>query len=325
MQRHTWLAGFVLALGATGVQGQMVEEGFGSQCATAGTLVAEYCYRVAEAIQIVQPRVGIALSGGNPVIGTASTLGMRLGAMPRISIGLRASAAAVEVAGIESLSDQEKMTFAVPAVSADVAVGLFSGFGLGPTVGGLGSIDLLGSVGTIPLPSGEGFDGSPFSWAAGARLGILRESFTAPGISVSGTYRKVGEIEYGDAELANEDAYFLMDDLSAWSLRGTISKRLLALGLTAGAGYDRYDSAVLLRVDDPNPLNQDFELSTDELESSRTTFFGNVSLTMMILHLAGEFGWQSGGDPDFADQPQAQTEYLDKGGIYGSLALRLTF
>jgi hypothetical protein len=314
----------MLALGATGVQGQA--EGFGSQCDGAGPLVAEYCYRVAEAIQIVQPRVGIALSGGNPVIGTASTLGMRLGAMPRISIGLRASAAAVEVGGIESLSDEEKMTFPVPAVNADVAVGLFSGFGLGPTVGGLGSIDLLGSVGTIPLPSGEGFDGSPFSWAAGARLGILRESFTAPGISVSGTYRKVGEIEYGDPELVSEDAYFLMDDLSAWSLRGTISKRLLALGLTAGAGYDRYNSAVQLIVDDPSDvIDGQFELSTDELESSRTTFFGNVSLTMMILHLAGEFGWQSGGDPDFDDQPQAQTEYLDKGGIYGSLALRLTF
>jgi hypothetical protein len=318
----------LLALGTLGspveaqLQPQPTPEGFGSECAPQGTLVRQYCERLAEAIQIVQPRAGIAVSGGNPVPGTASTMGMRIGTAPRINIGVRATAAAVEIAGIETLTDEEDMTFAIPSVNVDAGVGLFSGFGLGPTVGGLGSIDLLGSIGTIPLPGGEGFESSPISWAAGARIGVLRESFTAPGISVSAMYRQLGEVEYGDTIAGERDAYFQMDDLTAWSLRGTISKRLLGIGLTAGAGYDRYSSAVQLIVDDPTLLGGKFRMGTDQLESSRTTLFGNVSLTMLILHLVGEVGWQGGGDPDWSGQ--TQTDQLDNTGIYGSVALRLT-
>jgi hypothetical protein len=36
------------------------------------------------------------------------------------------------------------------------------------------------------------------AWALGARVGILRESFTAPGVSVSAMYRSIGSFSYGD-------------------------------------------------------------------------------------------------------------------------------
>ncbi|HSJ12929.1 MAG TPA: hypothetical protein VK939_00855 [Longimicrobiales bacterium] len=319
MRRHLVTAVLALVVGATSTEAQLgtAGAGFGAECANLSSGAREFCGRVAEGIQVVQPRVGIALSGGNPVPGTASTMGMRLGAMPRISLALRATAARVQTGGIERTADDDQMTFAVPSINVDASVGLFSGLTLAPTIGGFGALDLLGSLGILPLPDGEGFSGSPSSWAAGARVGILRESFTAPGVSVSGMYRRLGDVEYGDPELQERDAYFLMDDLSGWTLRGAVSKRLLGLGLTAGAGYDRYSSGVRLVVRDAP-----FELATDNLETGRTTFFGNASLTMLILHLVGEVGWQSGGDPDgSADIP---TEQLDKSALYGSIALRLT-
>src|SRR5690606_1943946 len=107
------------------------------------------------------------------------------------------------------------------------------------------------SIGRIPLPDGEGFSGSVNSWSGGLRLGILRESFTAPGVSLSGMYRQVGGVEYGDPEFSQEDAYFKIDDMEVWSARAAVSKRLLALGLTAGAGYDWCSGGATIRIQDP--------------------------------------------------------------------------
>ncbi|HSJ10798.1 MAG TPA: hypothetical protein VK928_12820, partial [Longimicrobiales bacterium] len=174
-----------------------------AQCTAASRdPVRAFCENVADAATMLQPRVGIALSGGNPVPGTASTLGMRLGSMPRISLTARVTAADVDLPAVERMTDSADVSFPVGSIAADVSVGLFSGVSLLPTVGGFGSIDLLGSVGIIPLPRGEGFDNSaPLTWAAGARVGILRESFTAPGVSVSMMYRRLGDVTFGDSTL----------------------------------------------------------------------------------------------------------------------------
>ena len=67
----------------------------------------------------------------------------------------------------------------------DASVGVLQGLSIFPTVGGLGSIDMLASLGFAAPPDGEGFDGSLISWGLGAKLGILRESFTLPGLTAS--------------------------------------------------------------------------------------------------------------------------------------------
>lgn len=314
-RRLLWLGAFLLAAPL-----QAQNEGLGEQCSGASAASRGFCQRVAEAVQVIEPRIGISFSGGNPVPGTASTLGMRLGTLPRISIGARLSAARVEIGGIESASDDDEQSFFVPSINVDGSIGIFSGLSLAPTIGGFGSIDLLASVGRIPLPEGEGFSGAANSWGAGLRVGLLRESFTAPGVSVSAMYRKVGEIEYGDPELNDQDAYFRLDDMSTWSVRAAASKRLLGFGLTGGAGYDRYSGGVNVQVRDPLASGGRFSLADDELESSRTTLFGNASLTLLILHLVGEVGWQSGGDADTS----LPTDRIEKAGLYGGLAIRVS-
>src|SRR5687768_8742698 len=98
---------------------------FTTPCAQASggrAQVRTFCERVGQSLDIVQPRLGIALTGGNPVPGTASTLGMRLGSVPRINVGVRATAALADLPPIERIQGGDNLKFPVPAVSADASV-----------------------------------------------------------------------------------------------------------------------------------------------------------------------------------------------------------
>jgi hypothetical protein len=313
----------VLAMPVT-VAGQSLRQ----QCATMveSESYEALCVAVADAMHILQPRLGIALSGGNPVPGTASTLGRRLGTMPRVSLAARVTAARLDLPPIEAVGNSSDVDFGVTSLAADASVGVFQGFALLSTVAGVGSVDVLASVGMVPLPGSEGFDGSPFTWAAGARIGLLRESFTAPGVSVSAMYRSIADVEYGNVDVGllggDGDAFFQLSDYNVTSLRGVIGKRLLGFGLAAGAGYDRYRSDVLIRVRDPALTDQNRvrELRLDEWSRSRASLFGNASYTFLLVTFVAEAGWQQGGDapPDASDR-------IEKGALFGGIAIRVGF
>jgi hypothetical protein len=311
------LAGALAALSAPAVHAQTLRE----QCAPASAQVRPFCENVADAVTILQPRVGIALSGGNPVPGTASTMGMRIGTLPRISVGARVSAAQVELPPVERVNNSDDVSFPVGSIDADVSVGLFSGFTVAPTVGGVGAIDLLGSIGIMPLPSGEGFDDdSPLTWALGARVGIIRESFTAPGVSVSAMYRKLDDVTYGSESLSDRDAFIRMTNYDVTSLRAIVGKRLLGFGATAGVGYDSYTADFAASVRDPSVFNPTatVDLERNGFETSRLSYFGNVSFTLLILNLSVEGGWQQGGDAI-----EGASDRLEKGGLFGGIAIRI--
>lgn len=320
MSKGTRLA--VLALAALGSPHALAAQSLRDQCAAASrTEVRTFCENVADAVAIVQPRLGIALAGGNPVPGTASTLGMRIGAIPRISLALRVTAAELDLPPVERITDDDDVRLAVGSIDADVSVGLFQGFSLVPTVAGFGSVDLLGSIGTIPLPRGEGFDdASPLTWAAGARVGILRESFTAPGLSLSVMYRAFGDVAYGSETLSDRDAFFRVEDYHMTSIRGVIGKRLLGFGLTGGIAWDRYSADVAARVRDPAVLDPTRVLliAEDDIETSRIAYFANASLTFLIVSIVAEAGWQQGGDGITGATP-----LLEKGALFGGIAIRL--
>jgi hypothetical protein len=305
----------------SGVPGQAAAQTLREQCASAQGSYRPFCENIADAVHIVQPRAGIALSGGNPVPGTASTLGMRIRSTPRVGIGLRVTAAQVDLPPVQRTTTDRDVDFPLGSVSLDATVGLYQGLTLAPTVGGFGSVDLLASVSVLPLPSGEGFDDSaPTSWALGARVGVLRESFTAPGVSVSGMYRRLGNVTFGSAALSDTDGYFRMSEFSVTSVRGVVGKRVFGIGLAGGAGYDRYASAVSGTVRDPRvtaPENT-VTLTADRLRQNRTSLFGNVSFTLLILNMAAELGWQAGGDA-----VEGGTDKLEDRGVFGSLAIRL--
>jgi hypothetical protein len=273
---------------------------------------AEYCGRLRNA-EITMQRAGIGLSGGNPVPGASSTLGMRLGALPRLSVAVRFTAARLVITDELTIDPSDEVSSSVRSFNVDASIGIFSGFSLLPTVGGFGSIDLLASYGKLSLSDDDGFagvddngSGDPSSWGLGLRVGILRESFTAPGLSVSGMYRKIGD--YGhDTDEFNVDfgPVTQFDNNRALSVRASVGKRILMLGATAGIGYDKYyTDAIFFPTQTPTRP----PIVRREVETSATTIFGNVSWTMLILHIVGEGGVQR------AD---------GEGAVYGSLAIRL--
>lgn len=277
----------------------------------------QFCRDLADAAAIIQPRVGISATGGNPVAGTASTLGMRLGSTPRISVGLRATASRVSGPPVTRTGSVGDLGFTAVSLSLDASAGIFHGVRLLPTVGGFGSVDVLGSVGIRPLPGGSAYEGAGATWALGARVGILRESFTAPGVSVSAMYRSLGSFSYGDRDLERYDAFMSLESYRVTSVRATVGKRVLGVGLSGGVGHDRYRADATVRFREPQAPAH-VEVRENGMAENRNSVFGNAAMTFMILNVSAELGWQEGG----AAGPGVQRK-VGKGGLFGGLAVRL--
>ncbi|HKJ92814.1 MAG TPA: hypothetical protein VJ957_06580, partial [Longimicrobiales bacterium] len=183
-----------------------------------------FCNLVAQSVVVLQPRLGIAAAGGNPVAGTASTVGMRMGATPRLSLTLRTGGILVEGPGILDRTTGGTVRFLAAGLGVDAAMGLLEGLSLAPTVGGVLSVDALAGATLMPL-AGNFQQAVNLSWALGGRVGLLRESFTLPGVSVSLMYRHFGHVTFGDPGLVGSDGFF-QSNLSMLSLRGAASKRI---------------------------------------------------------------------------------------------------
>ena len=236
----------------------------------------DVCLTVAQAVQSAQPQLGILLAGGNPTLGAASAGGLRLGILPRVSGSAKANLVMVRLP--EILAEQAGSTFQrlneatgvpAPALSLTASVGVFPGVTIAPLIGGIGAVDLLGTASWLPLRTfdiggfQEGTD--DFSFGLGARLGLVRESFVLPGASISLMRHRVSRLAYGEVcpspvagltETSSEytlvagfcgtsgDPGEFAFDLTNWSTRAVVSKRLLGFGLTGGVGRDSYSSDI---------------------------------------------------------------------------------
>ena len=266
------------------------------------------CLQMLQGSEILQARTAIALSGGNAVPGASSTLGMRIGSIPRISLAARFTGTGLDMPAV-SFGSASNYTAFIHSIDVDAAVGIYSGITLAPTIGGFGSFDVVGSAGTVSIPSGNGISGKGGSWALGVRLGILRESFTAPGISVTAMYRHLGDLsaQSGNAPSGGSRG-FTMKNNSDLSVRGVIGKRLFVVGANLGIGYDSYRSDVTAAAVESGPVPVASSFREDGRKNGHVTVFANATWTMLILNFVAEAGYQR--DPY-------------KNGYYGSLAARL--
>lgn len=303
----------------------------------------EQCAIVAQAVDAAQPQLGILMAGGNPTLGTASTGGVRLGLIPRVSLTGRINVVGARLPDIRQDADgeTEQFTLPAPAVGANVSIGLTQGFSVAPMIGGFGAIDLLGSVSVLPLSLlEEDFGDNAFSWGAGARLGLIRESFVTPGVSVSLMYRSLGDVSFGQVcegtevpisgnrSACSTDGDFgeIQFGLDNWSARAIISKRLLGLGLTAGVGYDKFETSADFAVRAPGPptgTEQVYRFSDIAVDNDRWSAFINGSFTVLVASLVGEVGWMQGSDP-ISGFPEASDFDPGEGTFFGSLGFRLS-
>jgi hypothetical protein len=306
-------AGIVAVATLVAVGQADAQEALRAQCTSGGATVP-FCELAVLGLENLAARAGIVSAGGNPVPGTASTFGMRLGPLPRMSLAARFTVMPVELPPIFVRGQDETPDGLASSINLDASVGLFTGFSVAPTVGGLLSVDLLGNLSFLDMPGGEGFnDDNPVAWAVGARVGITRESFTAPGISVSGMYRRITELRYGDSSMSRADALIQIDGHRVWNVRAAISKRLALAALTGGIGYDHHSGAAFVRV-------AEVEGREDGFSVGRFNGFVSGGATFLILTIAGDLGWQQGAD---APAGLAGADVAGKSGFFGSVAIRL--
>ena len=279
----------LIVAGLTAWAGEAVAQNDLQQRCPAGNT---FCERMGLAAELTQVRTGIGMAAGNPVPGASSTLGMRLGAIPRLSIAGRITGVQLEVPNTLSATSTGELGNFERSLNVDASLGVFSGFSVLPTVGGFGSIDLVASYSSLGLPD-QFVPENAESWAVGVRLGILRESFTAPGIAVTGMYRDIDDVQLGNTLTSTNGpgTFFRVRDMAMWSARATVGKRILMLGATAGIGWDRFTGSAEAQD------GSNFLVTADDFNNSRTTIFGNLSWTMLILNIVGEVGVQQGG-PD---------------------------
>jgi hypothetical protein len=251
------------------------------------------CDAAVDGTRTFHPIAGLLVSGGNPVIGTANTLG----GLGSFSVTARANAADIILPDPAydgtpgEVPSSDELYAPVPLVEG--AAGIYQGL---PS--GLLSVDLLASAQLLPTNQIDHLsvdsDASRIGDVAlgfgyGVRVGIIRDVGPLPAVSVSAMRRNIPEVAYGDLGQGDEFRYTV--DLHATNLRLVASKQFALLQVAAGLGWDRYtgDARIVLRDQPASAL----EIG---LEESRTLAFVNAGLDLAAVTLVGEAGYQSGRD-----------------------------
>ena len=280
----------------------------------AGSAPVPACVEGVFAVESLVGGLGTAISLGSEFPGSASTLGRRYGATPRVATSIRLGIADVGYPAIGGAGQAESSW--IPSLEGAVAVGVFDGFRPRPTVGGVLSIDLMALAGVAFLPGGGGFDGPLGEFGYGVRLGLVRESFSLPGLTVSVVRRHSGGTEWRGVGGGLPDAVRL-DGVTNTSVRASIGREFRALGIQAGMGWDGASSDGVF-----TPVGAS-AVAFDSYEASRRLFFGGVTATWLVVQFHGELAYAGGFDAAPAD---AGTDYdPSAGSLMGSLAFRLLF
>jgi hypothetical protein len=130
--------------------------------------------------------------------------------------------------------------------------------------------------------------------------------------------RNLGTLRFGDARGAGGGGVEL--DPTVTSIRATVGKDLLSVGVMAGIGWDRYGgtATVLAGLEDGSVV----QASATSFENRRTLVFGGAAMNFLVLQLSAEAGWARGFGPvtGYRGTPFDATRAT----VFGSLAFRLT-
>ncbi len=307
-----------------------------SGCASGTTQDA--CQKAVDLFQYMAPQLGTVIAGGNATLGQGGTLGGFATfpfPHPKVSIGFRVNALQGSLPDIESAAatpapgNAQESTIPVndqiiPGPAMDVAVGIFKGLPLGLT--NVGGVDLLFSAIYLPefeqsnvaleLPDGG------LKIGYGARVGLLQESLLIPGVSFTWLKRDLPKANLsGTTAAGGREADLSVNDqqliTTAW--RVVASKSLVFFGLAVGAGTDKYKSSA-------NIIGRSALAEGEarvEQEISRTNYFADLSMNIMMLKLIGEVGMVQGGEVNTFNQWDGK-QPADKR-MYGSVGARLSF
>jgi hypothetical protein len=295
-----------------------------SECSAYVSNARRVCDAAVDGTRAFHPVAGILVSGGNPTIGSAGTLG----GLGHASLTLRANGVNIVLpdvgyTGSSSTVPAGDKLFA-PAPLVEGSLGLYGGL---PS--GLLAVDFLGSAQLLPANQIDNFSVDAdarrigdiaLGLGYGARIGLLKEMGPLPAISVSIMRRDIPELTYGDINAGDRFSYAV--DLNATNLRLIASKKLMVLDLAAGIGWDKYTGDALIRFRDPITLVVQPDIPL-ELNNSRALGFINAGLSLSAVRLTGELGYQAGKDQNLS----SDFEDFDttKGKLFAGLGLRVGF
>lgn len=261
-------------------------------CAAVGG-IASSCAAAGVAVRHAVAQVGLMASPGAEIPGEGSTLGRRLGGMPRVAAWVRGGLQPVHVPDQAEPNGPGAASSWAPSVQGGLGLGVFDGFQILPTVGGFLSVDVVGHASFLFLGGRSGFLDRVDVLSFGARVGLLRESFTLPGVSVSLARRLSGNLHVGD--IAAGDSVEVVADPSVTALRVTVSKDLYAFGALVGVGWDDFSAGTQWVVRD---ASGGAVLSGGGLDDRRTLYFASVTKQLGILAwMTLEGGWATGFEP----------------------------
>ncbi len=267
----------------------------------------DVCRKAADIFAFVVPQVGVALAGGNHVLGEGGTLGgwgkrtitLRVtavdGRLPRNIVPLTLGRAA-------PVSDDFGATrVPLPMPSIDAAIGILAGLPMGVT--NVGGVDvLIGAIGSSGISSGNFKlkpQGARFAMSYGVRVGVLQESSFVPGVSVSGVRRKVPTLSL-DYTPTNDTLAARNMSLTVNTLRVAASKRFLLFGIAAGVGRDEIEGvgglrAIVNETVQGTPARAALTFPTLREKVTRNTAFVNASFGLPIARIVAEYGRSSAG------------------------------
>lgn len=286
------------------------------RCADAG-MSTDACQEGALAVEALLGGVGLSLSGGSQLPGSPSTLGRRFGSSPRWAFAAQVGIAQFDLPQLDPADPSAPGDVWVPALQGEVAAGVFDGFQLAPTVGGFLSVDLLATGSVAFLPGGDGFDGAAPAWGYGARVGLLRESFSLPALTLSLARRHVSGFEYGDPGQPGVE----VDGLTVTSVRATLGKEFMALGILAGMGWERASGDGWMRP----PAAGAQAVAFDGTDARRLVLFGGLTRTWLVLQASAQAGFATGYDERPGGEGDGSIYDPSGGSFFGSLAFRLIY
>jgi hypothetical protein len=295
-----------------------------AQCLAAPLATRDACQQSVDLFKYMATQMGTAIAGGNATLGQGGTLG----GLPHFTVGLRANLVMGHVPELQTPSltgIQQRTAYPVatqilgfPAV--DASIGIFKGFPL--ALSNVGGIDLLVNAAYVPKVETDEVTvepDTPLKIGYGVRVGLLQESLLVPGVSASYMIR---DLPVTTITGTTSGSTMTVQDLDlktkAW--RVTLSKSLVLFTIAAGVGQDTYDASTTITATTPGGTVPPFELELPSL--TRTNYFADFAMNILLVKLIGEIGMVSGGE---VLTHNTFTTKADASRMYGSVGIRVGF
>ena len=194
------------------------------------------CAAAVDGTRAFHPVFGMLVSGGNPTIGSAATLG----GLGHASLTVRANAVNLVFPDLDYTGSSSTVpageTLFLPAPLVEGSLGIYRGLSAGML-----AVDILGSAQLLPTnqinnvtvhEDARRIGSIALGLGYGARIGLLRGMGPLPDVSMSIMRRDIPRITYGDVSAGDRYSYGV--DLHATNLRLIASKQVAVLDLPEG-------------------------------------------------------------------------------------------